>query len=75
MRFCILPKRSKVAYDRIATPGGIEYLSKLFTRINGSPLSAKIYIKGENPETAEKGPSISDLAAKKDLIGDKMDII
>lgn len=72
----IIEVGSKVAYDRIATPGGIEYLSKLFTRINGSPLSAKIYIKGETPEAAQQqGPSINDLAAKKDLMGDKMDII
>ncbi len=68
---------SKMTYDRIATPGGIEYMSKLFTRVGGRPLGVKVYIKGEKPEDdkSEGGPSIMDLAAKKDLFGDKMDII
>ncbi len=68
---------SKMTYDRIATPGGIEYMSKLFTRVGGRPLGVKVYIKGEKPEAekADGGPSIMDLAAKKEIFGDKMDII
>ncbi len=68
---------SQMTYDRIATPGGIEYMSRLFTRVGGRPLGVRVYIKGERPEPEEdKGkPSIVDLAAKKDVFGDKMDII
>lgn len=67
---------SKMTYDRIATPGGIEYLSKLFTRVGGRTLGVKIFIKGERAEAEEdEGPSIKDLAAKKDIFGDKIDII
>lgn len=69
---------SKLTYDKIATPGGIDYLSKLFSRISGESLSVKIYISGEKPERADKakkGFTINDLAAKKELFGDKIDII
>ena len=68
---------SKLTYDKIATPGGIDYLSKLFSRIGGESLGVKVYIKGEKPEKNDKaqGLSINDLAAKKDLFGDKIDII
>lgn len=67
---------SKLAYDRIATPGGIDYLSKLFSRISGNRLGVKIFIKGQRKSEADKddGFSIKDLAAKKDILGDVMDI-
>lgn len=66
---------SRIAYDKIATPAGIEYLSKLFSRISGQNLSVKIFIKGERPIEEETPPSIMDLAAKRDIIGDKMEIV
>ncbi len=67
---------SQLAYDKIATPAGIEYLSKLFSRIGGQNLSVRIFIKGERPSDEEKSqPSIMDLAAKRDIIGDKMEIV
>lgn len=68
---------SQFVYDRIATPGGIDYLSELFSRVGGQPLKAKIFIKGERREekAEQNGFSIKDLAAKKDMLGDKMDII
>ncbi len=67
---------SQLAYDKIATPAGIEYLSKLFSRIGGQNLSVKIFIKGERPSDEENSqPSIMDLAAKRDIIGDKMEIV
>ena len=67
---------SQLAYDKIATPAGIEYLSKLFSRISGQNLSVKIFIKGERPSIEENSqPSIMDLAAKRDIIGDKMEIV
>lgn len=68
---------SKMTYDKIATPGGIDYLSKLFSRIGGEPLGVKVYIKGEKPEREEKAPGLSmkDLIAKKDIFGDVMEIV
>ncbi|MGN0179934.1 MAG: DNA polymerase III subunit gamma/tau [Monoglobaceae bacterium] len=65
----------EVAYGKIATPGGIEYLSKLFSRVSGSTLGAKVYIKGQREAAADSGqPSIHDLAKKKELFGDAMEI-
>lgn len=65
-----------VAYSKIAKPEGIEYLSKLFTRVSGTPLGVSVSIKGqregEKQESAEL--SIRDLAKKKELFGDKMEI-
>ncbi len=66
---------SQFVYDKIATPSGIEYLSELFTRIGGKPLTAKVFIKGEREEEKKSGFSIQDLAAKKDILGDKIDIV
>lgn len=67
---------SQFTYDRIATPGGIAYMSELFSRVGGQPLKAKVYIKGEKTEEEKStGFSINDLATKKDMLGDKMDII
>ena len=37
----------KVAYNKIATPNGIDYLSKLLSRVSGSTFRAKVLIKGE----------------------------
>lgn len=71
----------KVAYSRIGTPNGIDYLSKLFSRILGRKLRAKVFVKGERPsgdkvaESVGSAPSINDLAAKKDIFGDRMDIV
>ncbi len=68
---------SKFVYDKIATPAGLEYLSGLFTKIGGCPLKAKVYIKGEKreEEPEQEGFSIKDLAAKKEMFGDKIDIL
>lgn len=69
--------QGEVAYNRIATPNGIEYLSKLFSRLSGVPLRTKVFIKGkrekEEKETSAE-LSIFDLAKKKSIFGDKMDI-
>ena len=71
-----LELNSTVAYERIAKPEGIAYLSKLFTRINGSELKVKAFVEGERREQKEeKANSIFDLAKKKDLLGDKINII
>lgn len=67
----------RVAYNRIATPGGIKYLSELFSRVAGRPVRARFYIKGEKnlPDTPSDSASIKDLAAKKNMFGDKIDIV
>ncbi len=65
---------NQVAYDRIATPKGLEYLSSLFSGIAGTPLRAEAYLEGER-EQKQKSASIFDLAKKKDLLGDTIHII
>ena len=66
----------EVAYKKIATPKGIEYLSNLFTRVSGTPLTANVSIKGRRDGAEEKStePSIHDIAKKKAIFGDKIEI-
>lgn len=66
---------SQFAYDRIAKPEGLEYLAKLFSRVSGQKLKAAAFVAGERntEETQEAG--IMDIAAKKDLLGDKLNVI
>lgn len=65
---------NQTAYDRIATPKGLEYLSSLFTRIAGMPLKAEAYLAGER-EKKQQSAGIMDLAKKKEVLGDKLHII
>ena len=67
----------KVAYNKIATPNGIDYLSKLLSRVSGSAFRAKVLIKGEGgaDEQDKAEPSINDLAAKAAMFGDRIDIV
>lgn len=67
----------KVAYNKIATPNGIDYLSKLLSRVSGSAFRAKILVKGEDTadEKDNAEPSINDLAAKAAMFGDRIDIV
>lgn len=67
----------KVAYNKIATPNGIDYLSKLLSRVSGSTFRAKVLIKGEGgaDEKDKAEPSINDLAAKASMFGDRIDIV
>ena len=66
---------SQFAYSRIAKPEGLEYLSKLFTRVSGKQIKAAAYIKGEKKKKNNVTAGIMDLAAKKNILGDKIDII
>ena len=66
---------NQVAYDKISTPQGLEYLSQLFTRVAGQPLRAEAFLAGEREKKQEETVSIFDLAKKKDLLGDKLHII
>ena len=69
----------KLAYDRISTEDWIKYLSKMFSRVAGEPLTARVFIKNERQKSEKKeektGFSIQDIANKKDVFGDKIDII
>lgn len=66
----------EVAYGKIATPNGIEYLANLFSEISGEKIDVKVFIKGERESKEEKeGFSIKDLADKKSEFGDKIDIV
>lgn len=69
-----LELESQFAYNRIAKPEGLEYLSKLFTRVSGKQINVTAYVKGEKKKN-DASAGIMDLAAKKDILGDKIDII
>lgn len=71
----------KFAYERIAKPEGIKYLSALFSRVAGKAVTARVVMDGEQSaaqETVDPQPnvaSIMDIVSKKELLGDKMTII
>ncbi len=65
---------SDLAYEKINTPEGKKYLSELFSRIQGSHLQVTVSGK-DGPRKRDCGASIFDIAAKKDLLGDKMTVI
>ena len=50
-------------------------MSKLFTRVSGKQIKAAAYIKGEKKKKNNVTAGIMDLAAKKNILGDKIDII
>ncbi len=67
---------NSIAYDRIAKPEGLSYLSKLFSRVSGTSLEAKAFLEGQRVAKLEENQnSIFDLANKKDMLGDKINII
>ena len=66
---------SDLAYTKIATTEGKKYLSSLFSNIQGNTLDVVVSKKGSLKERQGSSPSIFDIAAKKDLLGDKMTII
>ena len=63
-----------LAYNKISTPEGKDYLSKLFSQIQGKDLRVSVSKKGNLKSRNSSSPSIFDIAAKKDLLGDKMTI-
>ena len=64
-----------LAFNRISTPEGKDYLAKLFSQIQGETLKVVVSKKGNLKNRDSSSPSIFDIAAKKDLLGDKMTII
>lgn len=63
-----------LAYTKIATADGKKYLSALFSKIQGEALKVVVSKKGNLKDRTGGSPSIFDIAAKKDLLGDKMTI-
>lgn len=64
-----------LAYNKIATTDGKKYLSALFSKIQGNALKVVVSKKGNLKDRSGGSPSIFDIAAKKDLLGDKMTVV
>lgn len=62
----------KSAYDSVATANGIDYLSELFSKVAGTNLRARVFMKGELPKKEQSGSqaSIMDIVNKKEKYGD-----
>ena len=66
---------SDLSYEKIGTPEGKAYLSKLFSNIQGAELRVVVSKKGNlKRRDGDENPLMS-LAAKKELLGDKMTIV
>ena len=68
---------SEMAYNKINTPEGRQYLEEVFSSIQGSKLKVSVSGK-EGPKKRDNvsgGASILDIMAKKDLLGDKMTVV
>ena len=64
-----------VAYERIAKPEGLAYLSRLFSSVCGKNIQVEAYLEGQRKQEEKKGATILDLTEKKELLGDKLHII
>ncbi len=62
-----------LAFEKINTPEGRTYLGELFSKIEGSEL--KVTVSGKEGPRKRDAASILDIAAKKDILGDKMTVI
>ena len=62
----------KSAYDSVATANGIDYLSELFSKVAGTNLRARVFMKGEHSKKEQSGrqASIMDIVNKKEQFGD-----
>lgn len=66
---------SDLAFEKINTAEGRSYLGGLFSKVEGSEVRVTISGKESPKQRADGGASILDIAAKKDLLGDKMTVI
>ena len=64
-----------LAYDKINTPEGKQYLSGLFSSVQGSELKVVVSKKGNLENRDGQTASVMDIVAKKDLLGDKMTVV
>jgi len=63
-----------LAYEKINTPEGKQYLSALFSGVQGTQLRVVVSKKG-NLKQRDGQASVMDIAAKKDILGDKMTVV
>ncbi|MBQ2932060.1 MAG: DNA polymerase III subunit gamma/tau [Clostridia bacterium] len=66
---------SDLAFEKINTPEGRDYLGGLFSKIQGSELRVTVSGKEGPRQRNDQNASIFDIAAKKDLLGDKMTVV
>lgn len=66
---------SDLGYEKINTTDGKDYLSKLFSKVQGSAMRVVVSKKGNLKQRDGQNASILDIAAKKDLLGDKMTVV
>jgi DNA polymerase-3 subunit gamma/tau len=66
---------SDLAYEKINTHDGRTYLAELFSEIQGSSLKVTVSGKEGPRQRSDKGASVLDIAAKKDLLGEKMTVV
>ena len=67
---------NREAYERISTPEGKEYLKNLFKKVSGVDYKIIVSENGNRLKRATEpsGASITDLAKKKDLLGEVMTV-
>jgi len=66
---------SDLAYEKINTPEGKTYLAELFSKVQGQELKVVVSKKGNLKMRNGQAANIFDIAAKKDLLGDKMTVV
>ncbi len=66
---------SDLAYEKINTVDGKKYLSRMFSNVQGSEVKVTISGKDGPKKRDTDTASIFDIAAKKDVLGDKMTVI
>ncbi len=64
-----------LGFEKISSPEGKQYLSDLFSRIQGTALKVVVSQEGNLKKRDGKTADVFDIAAKKDILGDKMTII
>lgn len=64
-----------LAYEKINTPDGKKYLAELFSVVQGTAVRVTVSGKEGTKKRDNTQNSVLDIAAKKDLLGDKMTVI
>ena len=64
-----------LAYDKINTPEGKQYLSGIFSSVQGAELRVVVSKSGNLKNRDGQTASVMDIVAKKDLLGDKMTVV
>lgn len=64
-----------LAYNKINTAEGKEYLAELFSQIEGTALRVVVSKAGNLKQRNGQTATVMDIAAKKDLLGDRMTVV